>query len=544
MDDLRPNDPRKRFEFVLKQWWNKSYKGESLDAAVLDAFYVTTSLLGSHGLVADRIMAHAPGDLTVKYQIDEPEIERIQKILDLPSPTTGSATVRFRAANARATLARLGHPYEYDDRGIIAWGVEQWGLADLVLTATKLPDASSDFLIPWIAREIVKLAKAVMDGRSRHASTGALPLVERLRTVGVSPSDYFDAVHALYDKAPAIAQWAKETRTDIGKADLAQALEAIGTYKFKTSLVEQGHVVYTFKDGWTVQELRTELALSQEGNNMQNCIAGYFNEVMDSTTRIYSIRDASGAPHVSMELVIPGGVPRVQASDMSPEEFIESRTRLDCYFAQILGKQNDMPIDEYRARAREFIDKVFDKEGLGWVIAGGTPAWGRFESRRWQDVDFSSIFDTNHVDGEGVLAETIFDDTTVDRCKFENLVGPRSFARAKISDTSFQGAVLHEVNFEGVKGYFVDFRSAVLSDASFDSAHLGGSDFRRSTISGANFRDAHVDGVNFDGAQGGASANWEGVELTTGQKGQLGLPLSAQEEAEKKTLRLDWRSKR
>lgn len=44
--NLTPNSPAGRFEHVLRLYWGKSYKGESLNAAVLDTFYVTTSLLG------------------------------------------------------------------------------------------------------------------------------------------------------------------------------------------------------------------------------------------------------------------------------------------------------------------------------------------------------------------------------------------------------------------------------------------------------------------------------------------------------------------
>jgi hypothetical protein len=527
---LTPNSPSGRFEHVLRTYWGKKVgEGEyqiTLDGVILDIFAVTLALIGAENVGQPSIgISHEIGDIDISFDTHELSIERLQNALDIEEPALGSYTAQrlATAKAAQAMLARLGQPYEYDAQGFMRWGAEEWALASVVLQVVKLPAHSpADFLIPWVARELVKLARVAISKPRR-------PTREDVRDERgfwphqASRADYNNAVHTLVDKAPAIAQWAKETRTDIGKVDLAQALATVAKYKFKTSLVEQGVVVYTFKDGWTVQELRTELALSQEGKQMQNCIAGYFDDVIDNTARIYSIRDASGAPHVSMELAIPGGVTRVQASDMSPEEFIESRTRLDCYFAQILGKQNDMPIDEYRARAREFIDKVFDKEGLGWVIAGGTPTWGRFEGREWQGVDFPDVLGTNHV-GEDVLAETIFDRATIDRCSFTGMVGPKSFARAEISETNFQGTVLHEADFEGVKGYFVDFRSAVLSDASFDSAHLGGSDFRRSTIGGANFRDARVDGVKFDGAQGGESANWENVELTTAQKGQLGLP--------------------
>lgn len=457
----------------------------------------------------------------------------MQRVLDVAYVASRERTAhRVAAADAAvAMLARLGQPYEYDKNGFIRWDGEQWGLADLVHQAVKLPEhAPSDFLIPWIARELVKLAKAVIDSPRKPVDRAAY--IEGLHPYQVVTRDYLHAVHALYDKAPAIAQWSKETRTDIGKVGLAQALEAIATYVFKESLVEQGAVVYTFADGWTVQELRTETALSQEGKRMQNCIGGYFEDVATGRVRIYSVRDASGQPHVSLELVIPGGTTRVHASDMTPDEFVESRTRLDCHFEQILGKQNDRPIDEYRVRAREFIDKVFDKEGLGWSIAGGPSSLGRFEGRNWSGVDFPEVLRVNYV-GD-ILAGASFDGAKIDQCKFEDINGGAadarvdpsviSFAHAEISETSFQGANLRYVSFDGARGYFVDFRSAILAEASFDGAHMGGSDFRRTSLEGASFRGANVDGAKFDGAQGGRLANWEGASLTDVQRTQLSLP--------------------
>lgn len=541
---LTPNSPAGRFEHVIKTMWGKgavdaqplsNRKRESLDAVVLDTFYVTTSLVGAHDLSAGAafsINRWESGSPYIEQHAEEIFVERVQKRLDVEDHPGSRLLPQVAWAKAAKTmLARLGQPYEYDAKGFIDWDSQQWGLAELVLQVVRLPEHNRyDFLIPWVGRELSKLAKEVFKGARRPASAGRLGLTGRLKS-GVTATDYWDAVHALYDKAPAIAQWAKETRADIGKVDLATALEAIKTYEFKTSLVEQGTVVYTFRDGWTVQELRTESALSAEGTNMQNCIASYHDSVEAGGTRIYSIRDKSGNPHVSMELrgVSPVKDARIHGTPMSltigppgeelsPEEFVRSPARMSWHFKQVLGKQNDKPIDEYRTRAREFIDKVFDKEGFGWIIAGGTPKWARFAGRQLNDLDVPEILGPNHLDGDELvgadftdanLTGTVFTDVNLSKC---------NFTKARASEAKFDDATLDGAKFDGARCRFANFTGASLRDASFDSASLQGSAFLRADVTGASFRDANVDGAVLGPLKGGQTADWSGVELTDNQR--------------------------
>jgi len=553
-------------EWVIRQFWDKSIGNDnrlSMAGVVLDTFEISIHLVGVESSVKtpDYIIGHSLGQFEEpQFRHNEYWIERVQKALDVEEHQRSRATgateyLRDVAANRLAVaqkaigmLSRIGHPYEYDKRGVILWDIKQWGLAELVLQVVKLPEHSPvDFLIPWVARELSRLVKALIDAMSRSAPAGWRAFRD----------DYRNACDSLKNKAPAIAQWAKETRTDIGKVDLATALETIKTYEFKTSLVEQGTIVYVFADGWTVQELRTESALNAEGTNMQNCIASYHGEVEEGSARIYSIRDKSGKPHVSMEL---RSVPLVKdakirgtpmsliigppGAELSPEDFIRSPVLMSWYFAQILGKQNDRPIDAYRERAREFIDKVFDKEGFGWVITGGAPKLARFAGRQLNDINFGEISGVNHLDGNEFVGAD-FTDANLTGCKMVNVnFDSAIFNKARLSEANLTDASAKDAKFEGAICYFTDFRRANLRGASFDSAHCGGAVFDRALLAGANFRYARVDGATFDGAASGASANWEGVELTTVQKEQLKLPMSAPEESSKKVLHLDWRSKR
>jgi len=534
--DLTPNDPRKRFEWVIKTYWSKdvvdrqpmsSRKRESLDAVVLDTFYVTTSLVGAHdlsGTAAFSINRHELGSPYIEQHAEEIFVERIQKRLDIDERPRNSTEALKAAKAAKDVLARLGQPYQYDAEGFINWDSEQWGLAELVLQVVKLPEHNPrDFLIPWIGRELAKLAKEVFKGARRPASAGALSLTEGLQS-GVTASDYWDAVRALYDKAPAIAQWAKETRADVGKVDLAQALEAIATYEFKESLVEQGAVVYTFADDWTVQELRTPTALLQEGDQMQNCVGGYDEDVASGLVRIYSIRDKSGSPHVSMELRARAsgmatrdavrGIAHGAVDDMTPEEFIASPSHLRWHFEQILGKQNDMPVEAYRARAREFIDKVFDKEGLGWCIAGGAAKEGRFAGRQLNDINVTEIINVNGL-GDGFLGGADFTDCNLTGAHFRHVnLGHVRFSKARLSEADFSSATLTGAQLDGAACIFTNFAGANLSGANFENANVGGAGFVDADLDKANFRNAKADGATFTRVKSARTANWEGVELT------------------------------
>lgn len=527
MTDLTPNGPASRFEYVIKTYWGKKYKGESLNAPVLDTFFVTTSLVGAHDLSEkpDTIVVHDSGSTHARYLHDEMSIERIQGRLEKEE---NQATAK---KGAQAMLKRLGQPYEYspvasvgaavdyDSRklseGLLLWDSEQWGLADLVLAVVRLPHASPrDFLIPWIARELVKLAKHVIDWTGKP-------------TVSALQRDYSNAVDTLYDKAPAIAQWAKETRTDIGEVDLATALEAIKNYEFKKSLVEQGPVVYTFRDGWTVQELETERSLSQESKNMQNCVEDYCDAVEKGNVRIYSLRDAGGSPHVTMELRPP--LPAyLKAHDtagayLESEEFIESEERMRWHFAQVLGKQNDMPIGAYRARAREFIDRVFAKEGFGWCITGGTAKWARFAGRHLGGINVPDVLAPNHVDDD-ILDGADFTGANLIGSSFENISLKNTFFdKANLTEANFRNTTMSDARLEGAICHFTNFAGANLAGASFDSAQLQGADIMGADVRETSFRSARVDGAVLGPLFHGNEADWTSVEMTDVQRERVGM---------------------
>lgn len=126
-----------------------------------------------------------------------------------------------------------------------------------------------------------------------------------------------------------------------------------------------------------VKEL--ERQLKYEGDTMGHCVGGYCPDVLEGKSRIFSLRDAKGEPHVTVEV-----------NPMSKEDFInrnyvdyadmlsEGREFADRWadksarskfsIAQIKGKANMRPKDEYLPFVQDFVRN--SPLGSGWSDVG------------------------------------------------------------------------------------------------------------------------------------------------------------------------------
>lgn len=95
---------------------------------------------------------------------------------------------------------------------------------------------------------------------------------------------------------------------------------------------------HTYANGWTVDAVRTEQDLLREGELMGHCVGGYYPSVNVGDSLIYSLRDAKGMPHATIEIdghsmgVIQvqgkgNGEPNQQYQDMI-KEFFEDWNRI------------------------------------------------------------------------------------------------------------------------------------------------------------------------------------------------------------------------
>lgn len=120
-----------------------------------------------------------------------------------------------------------------------------------------------------------------------------------------------------------------------------------------------------------------EKALKNEGETMQHCVGSYCEEVASGKSRIYSLRDAKGEPHVTIEVQKNEYTPRWDAvkpylpqaeellrskgiTNANEEEISQLATQLAKENApprivQIKGKQNRVPKEDYLPYVQDFV---------------------------------------------------------------------------------------------------------------------------------------------------------------------------------------------
>lgn len=156
----------------------------------------------------------------------------------------------------------------------------------------------------------------------------------------------------------------------------------------------------------------TEKALKYEGETMGHCVGGYCPDVMEGRSRIFSLRDAKGEPHVTVEVqpniytprwddvkpYLEGAKEQVikdRIANNLPEASADEMERLTQAYAvdmakknsppniiQIKGKQNRAPKEEYLPFVQDFVksgqwSKVGDlgNTGLQKVEEGSIPGF-------------------------------------------------------------------------------------------------------------------------------------------------------------------------
>ena len=117
---------------------------------------------------------------------------------------------------------------------------------------------------------------------------------------------------------------------------------------------------------------KLEEALKYEGQTMGHCVGGYCPDVAAGSSRIFSLRDAKGEPHVTIE-VNPKG--KLYADEwmktLSPQErseilssagsvlehpkYLEAKSKVPQAIKQIKGKQNKAPKAEYLPYVQDFV---------------------------------------------------------------------------------------------------------------------------------------------------------------------------------------------
>ena len=149
-----------------------------------------------------------------------------------------------------------------------------------------------------------------------------------------------------------------------------------------------------------VQQLQD--ALKYEGDTMGHCVGGYCDDVASGRTRIFSLRDAKGEPHVTIETrpsrvnvmdagVVPDDIMNRFIDEANAkygeqsgwdyarenaEKWARENLSLPDDIIQIKGKQNAKPKDDYLPFVRDFVQsgkwgQIGDEENSGLRRLGG-----------------------------------------------------------------------------------------------------------------------------------------------------------------------------
>lgn len=150
-----------------------------------------------------------------------------------------------------------------------------------------------------------------------------------------------------YSKLDQIYDWFEHEHPEIASYTAQQAIQASDQWhaeqaaqgQSKTYQEGSKNIVYgpNWKNpdfnGWTIRKIKTPNDLDVEGYLMNHCVGSYAEEVVDGQTDIYSLRDPSNKPHVTIEATA-------------------------YTFKQIMGNSNSDPKDEYKTMLKEWFSTL------------------------------------------------------------------------------------------------------------------------------------------------------------------------------------------
>ena len=151
-----------------------------------------------------------------------------------------------------------------------------------------------------------------------------------------------------------------------------------------------------------------EDALTYEGNTMGHCVGGYCPDVAAGRSRIFSLRDSKGEPHVTVEVAPHNpNLEAIYARENLPDLYAKYTANRNEYFnswpeflkkeapelldakankiVQIKGKQNAKPKEDYLPYVQDFVkggewSEVGDLQNTGLRPIRAVPERERFES--------------------------------------------------------------------------------------------------------------------------------------------------------------------
>ena len=174
--------------------------------------------------------------------------------------------------------------------------------------------------------------------------------------------------------------------------------------------------------------------LKYEGDTMGHCVGGYCDDVTSGNTKIFSLRDAKGEPHVTIEV---------------------SPTEVGDVIQQIKGKKNRAPKDEYLPFVQDFIRKPY--HGGQWYDEIGdldsTGLVGTSKGFYTKDEAYKMLTDPAHKK----LSPELFDALDSTHRPGVNPEYDEILKAYRAQNPGYaQGGLVGRQDFGGVVGYILD----------------------------------------------------------------------------------------
>lgn len=148
--------------------------------------------------------------------------------------------------------------------------------------------------------------------------------------------------------------WYAESYEYGAKPTIYQATDASGQ-PIKNNYTGEMAGGSTPEDAWLAGRL------AEEGNQMGHCVGGYCENVAAGASKIYSLRDAKGKSHVTVEVQPSyyGATAELPRGEFTPEQYAAARAKAaannPANIFQIKGKGNKAPVSEYLPYVQDFV---------------------------------------------------------------------------------------------------------------------------------------------------------------------------------------------
>jgi len=198
------------------------------------------------------------------------------------------------------------------------------------------------------------------------------PSKEAVQAFVVRASDTMDWIESLPESDRRIRRIERMAWSDAEKLAEAWHAALAKARKVSSKIMEGVRKLADLDDGAFAGELTTAAALKAEGAAMGHCVGGYWQRVQEGGTRIVSIRDGEGHPHVTIEL---SSAPVLRFEDGTqmvaskrPANGVDTVTEAvhPWVAVQVRGKQNKQPVPRYMSKVVQWLQLA----GIPWVEFG------------------------------------------------------------------------------------------------------------------------------------------------------------------------------